>query len=533
VISFVMQAQRLGFMEAVTALASEAGLEVPQPTPQAAEAERRRLDISAILQTAAEVYQRQLRAPDGRAALAYLRHRGLTDASIERFGLGWSGPRGALIAALRQQGATPGQLREAGLLRESEEEAPRELFFNRVMFPIRDRRGRVISFGGRMMGDGQPKYINGPETPVFSKRRTLFGLDRAREAARDGKDLLVVEGYLDVISMHQAGYTEAVAPLGTALTIEHLQEIWRISPTPRLCFDGDGAGDRAAAKTVELALPALTSERTLKIIQLPPGEDPDTLLRKPGGKAALDRLLASPISLVDQIYRQYSADIGQEPEQQARLLTLLDAKASTIADKILAKEYQGALRGRFCAARRERYERARALRDGLRPRRDGWDVKRQAGPPPNFVREPLAQIDPYPQILHTVEHAYADLTLPEEHNQLRTALLEAADLQPRLDSDALMDHLAKAGLKELAIQVLSNLPCPLPECAQAGAMPAKAVEGWWHFFDLLNPGGIAADIAEAQRDMQDRWDLASQRRLLALKAAQARLVSEPGDAEMN
>ena len=151
-----------------------------------------------------------------------------------------------------------------------------ELFSQRVMFPIRDRRGKIISFGGRLLGSGQPKYVNGPETSVFSKRRNLYGLDLARDGVRNGGTLVVVEGYMDVIATAQAGFTAAVAPLGTALTNEQLEELWRISPCPVLCFDGDAAGARAAARAMELALPMLTPNRSLKFATLPDGDDPDS-----------------------------------------------------------------------------------------------------------------------------------------------------------------------------------------------------------------------------------------------------------------
>src|SRR5208283_5325303 len=214
---------------------------------------------------------RRLFLPEGRAALDYLRGRGLSEDTIRRFGLGWSGEgRGALAAELAREGIEPAMLAEAGLMRPAEDGRPAaDMFFGRVMFPIRDRRGRTISFGGRTLGDGQPKYVNGPETALFSKRRTLFALDFAREAARSGAIVLAVEGYMDVIALHQAGLAGAVAPLGTALTEEQLEELWRLSPCPVLCFDGDAAGARAAARAAEAALPMLTAERSLRIASLP------------------------------------------------------------------------------------------------------------------------------------------------------------------------------------------------------------------------------------------------------------------------
>src|SRR5271157_2359224 len=178
-IGFVMQSEGAGFMDAVERLAAEAGLDVPKPSPEAAEAEQKRHDLVSVLEAAQESFQRRLWLPEGRHALAYLLGRGLSEATIRRFGLGWSGEgRGALAASLTRDGITEQQLVDAGLLRRDDETGRAfDLFFNRVMFPIRDRRGRLISFGGRIMGDGQPKYVNGPETVLFSKRRNLYALD--------------------------------------------------------------------------------------------------------------------------------------------------------------------------------------------------------------------------------------------------------------------------------------------------------------------------------------------------------------------
>ena len=212
-ISFLMQSQGASFPEAVGQLAAEAGLEVPRPSPAAAEAERRRQDGHAVLAAAQASFARRLFQPEGRAALDYLRGRGLTEETISRFGLGWSGEgRGSLAAALAAEGIEPATAAECGLLRQAEEAGRyHDLFFNRVMFPIRDRRGRIVSFGGRALGPTQPKYVNGPETALFAKRRTLYGADLARAAVTTGAAVIVVEGYMDVIALQQAGFGGTVA----------------------------------------------------------------------------------------------------------------------------------------------------------------------------------------------------------------------------------------------------------------------------------------------------------------------------------
>ncbi len=226
-----------------------------------------------------------------------------------------------------------------------------ELFFNRVMFPIRDRRGRVISFGGRILGDGQPKYVNGPETALFSKRRTLYALDLAREAVRSGAPLVVVEGYMDVIALAQAGIGGAVAPLGTALTEEQLEELWRLAPAPILCFDGDAAGSRAAARAAELALPLLAPDRTLRLARLPAGEDPDTLVRRRGADG-MHAVLSAAAPLSEALYDLLRESGGEAtPEQRAAFRARLEAAARRIPDRALGGEYRRALLDRFFASR--------------------------------------------------------------------------------------------------------------------------------------------------------------------------------------
>ena len=312
-ISFVMQSQGAGFTEAVEQLAAEAGLQVPKPSPAAAEAERRRLDVQGVLQAAQAAFQRRLFLPEGRPALDYLLGRGLSEATIRRFGLGWSGEgRGVLAAELGREGIEPPMLAAAGLLRPADEPGRyNDLFYNRVMFPIRDRRGRVISFGGRTLGAGQPKYVNGPETGVFSKRRTLYGADMAREAARGGAPVILVEGYMDVIALHQAGFAGAVAPLGTALTEEQLGELWNLTPAPILCFDGDAAGGRAAHRAAELALPKLAPDRTLRFAPLPAGEDPDTVVHRKG-TSAFQTLLDAARPLSEALFDLLREGAGQD-----------------------------------------------------------------------------------------------------------------------------------------------------------------------------------------------------------------------------
>ena len=541
-ISFVMQSKGASFPEAVEQLAAEAGLEVPKSSPAAAEAERRRHDLHSVLAAAASAYQRRLRLPEGRAALDYLRNRGLTEETIVRFGLGWSGEgRGALAAELARDDIPPGMLIDAGLMRgpENPDGRPYDLFFNRVMFPIRDRRGRVISFGGRTLGDGQPKYVNGPETDLFSKRRNLYALDFAREATRRGERLVVVEGYMDVIALHQAGFSGAVAPLGTALTEEQLGELWRLAPEPVLCFDGDAAGAKAAARAADGALELLTPEHTLKLATLPAGEDPDSLVRRqgPGGFQAV---LDSARPLGDALYDLLRHGGETTPEQRAAFRARLEAAAKRIPDKSLSGEYRAMLIDRFFA---ERPSRRRTGTNNTGTNRMGRATNTPLRTVPRARFTPAAAAAEreriltaillrHPDLLHDVDHAFTELALPEPLDRLRATLLDWSETADVLDSGSLISHLTHSGLATEVAQALSAVPVPLPACAAPDAMPAEAEAGWWHIFGLMHRERLEEEVAAASQAFAERGDEAAQRRLIALCAARDALRrGEQGEAD--
>ncbi len=534
-ITFVMQSQGASFPEAVEQLAAEAGMQVPTPSPEAAEAERRRLDLAGVLDAAAASYQRRLFLPEGKAARDYLTNRGLSDETIHRYGLGWSGEgRGVIAADLAREGVTAEQLVDAGLMRRDDETGRVfDLFFNRVMFPIRDRRGRTISFGGRIMGDGQPKYLNGPETALFSKRRTLYGLDLAREAVRrggtPGGTLVIVEGYMDVIALGQAGFEAAVAPLGTALTEEQLTELWRLSPAPVLCFDGDAAGARAAARAAELALPMLAPERTLRLISLPAGEDPDSLVRSHGARA-FQSMLDGARPLAECLYDLlHEGMTDTSPEQRAAFRTRLEDAAKRIPDKALAGEYRSVLFDRFFASRRrDRGGPGSANRSGYHRSSLNQAAPHRAGPRPAADARAIAAerariltaiLLRHPALFHDVEHAYAGLELEPPLAQLRDAIAEWAIHAEVLDSEALMDHLDGFGLNTEVGKVLAGTPVPLPACASSAAMPAEAEEGWWHIFGFLNVDRLREEVDLARQDAARGLTGETERRLVALMSA--------------
>ena len=509
-ITFVMRADGASFIEAVERLAGEAGLEVPKSSPEVAAREARARDLHGVLAAAEAAFTRRLHLPEGRPALEYLRGRGLTSATIAQFGLGWSGAgRGALAVDLKDQGIDPAQLLEAGLMQERDQ-GPVDLFYNRVMFPIRDRRGRNISFGGRILGDGQPKYVNGPETPLFSKRRQLYALDLAREGVFRGSAMVVVEGYMDVIALHQAGFTGAVAPLGTALTTEQLEALWAVSPEPVLCFDGDAAGARAAARAAQTALPLIQPERTLRLATLPAGEDPDTLVNR-HGRGAFGAVLGGARPLAEALYTLLAEGRTLiSPEGRAAFRASLVEAANSIADKGLASEYRRALLDRFFTAGRP--GRTKQSPPMTRPVPGANARTAQA-------RALLACLLHHPAFIHEVEEALGLLDLPPgPATELRHALLHDAPQSAMVDAESLRAHLRAspaAGAADWALAARA-----LPVGARPGAQPAEVAECFWHFFSRLRGDeSLQADLAQARRDAEREPTEQTVRRIALLKEA--------------
>jgi DNA primase len=535
-ITFVMKSQGSGFMEAVETLAAEAGLDVPKSNPAEAEREAKRASIYEVLQAAAKTYQDWLFMPEGAAALNYLRQRGLADATIKKFGLGWSGEgRGSLSSALSRQGIKTDQLIEAGLMKQGDF-GPVDMFFSRVMFPIQDRRGAITSFSGRIMGDGQPKYVNGPETPAFSKRRSLYGVNFARESVRKGETLIIVEGQMDVIALAQAGFGGAVAPLGTALTEEQLSEIWNLSPEPVICFDADNAGRKAAMRAVDLALAGLAPDRSLKFLRLPEKEDPDSLIRAHGPAAFKAQLaVAEPLSAV--LFDMLAEGANREtPEGRAALRKKLMDIVDRIADKPLAGEYRALLLDRFFAERpRSSFNKGNRgqtpLQSPKRPTRPRIPID-PASADIERGRILTAILINHPTLLPDVEEAFALTDLPPAYERLRNAFAKFHDSNHTLDSARLLTHLDESGLKAVASQVLAM--SPLPACAAPAATLAEAADGWWEMFGLMR---ASRNRLREQRDEQQRFylenpgDALAVEKLIKLNAALSRAERAERDAD--
>lgn len=345
IISFVMETDGLPFAEAVERLASMAGLALPAVTPDAARQEQRRRTLHDVMELAAKFFAETLASRAGAKARGYLADRAISPATQLQFRLGYAPPppeRFALKEHLGKLGVSVEDMIETGLLVAGNDiPVPYDRFRDRVMFPITDLRGRVIAFGGRALEKDVPaKYLNSPETPLFHKGDNLYNHQTARKATHDGSALIVVEGYVDVIAMVTAGFAGAVAPLGTALTESQLALLWKMADEPILCFDGDRAGQKAAYRAADLAMPFLAPGKSLRFALLPEGQDPDDLARS-GGRGAIEEVIAAAKPLAEMIWsRELEGGNFSTPERRAALEARIKELSNGIRDEVVRRYYR-------------------------------------------------------------------------------------------------------------------------------------------------------------------------------------------------
>ena len=354
VFDFLMETEGLSFPEAVERLASEAGLQMPERDPQAAQRAQRQAGLLDVTELAAKWFQAQLKTGAAAEARAYLERRGVTAEMIERFGIGFApASRTALLEALTARQIPVDKIVESGMAIQPEDRsynngAAYDRFRDRIMFPIADARGRVIAFGGRAMSaDAKAKYLNSPETPLFHKSHVLYNFAQARQPAHEQDSVLIAEGYMDVVGMARAGIYNAVAGLGTAITEEQINMAWRMAPEPILCLDGDQAGLRAAYRVIDRALPLLKPGYSLRFAILPPGKDPDDVVRD-GGAEALQAVLGKAMSLIDLMWeREIEAAPWDTPERAAALKKRLREAVAQVRDMDVRHLYGQEIKARL------------------------------------------------------------------------------------------------------------------------------------------------------------------------------------------
>lgn len=441
----------LGFMDAVKELASEAGMDVPAPDPRAAKKQEQRNSLYDVMTAAQDFFVEQLGSVQGSHAREYLKKRGMKRNTVTEFGFGYApDSRGALKQALSKFDMA--MLVEAGLLISVDGKDPYDRFRGRLMIPIRDIRGRVIAFGGRILGDGEPKYLNSPDTPLFDKGRTLYNLNQASPASRQTGRVIVTEGYMDVIALTQAGFPDCVAPLGTAVTEQQIEMLWRMSEAPILCFDGDRAGQKAGVRAAGRAMPLLKPGHSLRIASLPAGQDPDDIVSK-NGKAAFDELLDSAKALDEHLWNYERASMPiTTPEQRAGLKQRLNDYVATIGNDDIRQLYGQAFRERFD----DLFQKSRTIvqrqSNFTRNKNGKWQPSAAAQLPPSdkarsigthgsdiLLQAIIACLLRYPKLISINFEMLSDINARTQwHQQLLDSLLDNMDRKETLESEAFL-----------------------------------------------------------------------------------------------
>ncbi|MCW8918742.1 MAG: DNA primase [Gammaproteobacteria bacterium] len=443
-VGFLMEYDHMEFVEAIEELARHVGVEVPREvSDQRARQDKSAPDLYELMQRAANFYSQQLRHhPESNPAIAYLKGRGLSGEVVRDFGIGYA-PAGwdNLFKALG--GENQQLLITAGLLVEKEGGKRYDRFRERIMFPIRDRRGRVIGFGGRVLGDDKPKYLNSPETPIFHKGHELYGLYEARQAHRELPRLLVVEGYMDVVALAQYGIRYAVASLGTAVTAEHIEQLFRACDEVVFCFDGDRAGRDAAWRGLEIALPQMRDGRRLRFMFMPEGEDPDTLVRQIGREAFEQQLSqAQPLDefLIEQFKQQ--GDF-KRVDGQARLVE----QSRPLLAKLPEGVYRHQLLERLAPLANIAPERLAQMLGLGGSSGTAGRTRRPAPPrpgtgkqPPSQLRHAIGLLLQHPQLAAIAGEPPRFAALQQPGVSLLIELLELLQANPHLTTAALLEH---------------------------------------------------------------------------------------------
>jgi DNA primase len=527
-LNFIRETENVGFMEAVEILAREAGMPMPARDPKAQEKADHATELVRVMDQAVQFYRLQLKTAAAAPARAYLEKRGLPEATLERFEIGFApDSRTALYQHLTGKGVAPALIVESGLaIKPDDGGTPYDRFRGRIMFPIRDIRGRAIAFGGRAMDpNARAKYLNSPETPLFDKGRTLYNHLPAREAAGKANALVVAEGYMDVIALAQAGIGHAVAPLGTAITEDQLMLLWRLHPEPVIALDGDTAGLRAAMRLIDIALPLLEPGRSLRFCLLPEGLDPDDLIRAQG-VGAMQALLDTAKPMIDLLWqRETEGKVLDSPERRAALDASLRAAIAKIRDASIRTHYGAAikqLRAEIFAPARKNPSQSRAFGGSRRP--FGRDVP--AMPMPSTITSLLGQAKSQPDTEARLREAVILATCirhPILVAEFETVLEKLTFQNPGFgairdvclshchddqisgeDLSALVDQETEPGTVEklLALRHVGIAPALRSTATPDTARMALAEE----LAKLEAIRGIALEISEAMNDMTGRVD---------------------------
>jgi DNA primase len=564
IFGFVMETEGVTFPEAVERLAGMAGLPMPKVSREDEAREERRKTLHDVVEIAAKFFEATLTSRVGAKARGYLADRGLDPATQLKFRIGYApAERFALKEHLGKEGVSVEDMIEAGLVIAGDEiPVPYDRFRDRVIFPISDWRGRIIAFGGRALDPEAPaKYLNSPETPLFHKGFNLYNGAAARQAAHDGAQIIAVEGYVDVIAMVTAGFPATVAPLGTALTEEQLGLLWKMADEPLLCFDGDKAGQRAAFRALDLALPKLAPGKSLKFALLPEGQDPDDLARS-GGREAVAEVLNSSRSLADMLWTRETENAALDtPERRAALEARIGEIVSLIGNENVRRhyrdDYQARLRALFAPVNPAPFSRDRSFdRRNLQSRND-W-MRGGAGGRNFRERDPFAQpsarlgtsslvrgtksatparealilmaVLHHPFLLERHAEEFAELDFVHgDADLLRRAMLEGCHDEAETDARTLEAALVRRGLEKELFRMKAAITHTSDWPAREGAAEDDVDQWWAHVVTLhRKKRTLNRELKEAERALGEEpseanwaWIRDVQGRLQALEGTEA------------
>lgn len=553
VLGFVMEHDNLSFIDAVEMLAAEAGMQVPKQSPQEIKKAKQEKTLHNLLEDVTSYFESCLHHPSNREALQYMLDRG-TQNLLAPFRIGYApnDPQ-ALRKHLLASDYTDKQMIEAGVMRPSKKGGePYAFFRDRIMFPVRDRRGRVVAFGGRILPDHlrppqqgsftPPKYMNSSDSDLFHKGRMLYNENFARQAVADGQTLVVVEGYTDVMALYGAGFQGAVAPLGTALTEDQIQILWKMIPDakkmPVLCFDGDNAGRRAAARAAERILPLLQPNQSALFAFLPEGQDPDSLVKSQGA-GAFQAVIDAALPLADFLWLMHTDGKRFEtPEERAGLAKTLEDETNRITDRSVQNYYRqmlkeklyrhyGGFGGRKNTAGYNYNDRFGKRGFGTAGNRNKGQSQGQGGgmmlrrPAFSAQRLPqmifLACIINHPAIFPAVEDDLAGLKIENQRlDRLRQEVINFLLLQETLDTKDLQSHLNKAGYEAELQQLLSPAVYTHAAFARPTAELADAQEGWQAIKSMVEGHSVSQEIVEKWRSLNEDFSKEKEDRILAL-----------------
>jgi DNA primase len=558
IFTFLIKTQGLSFPEAVEQLANEAGVPMPVSSPEAIVKAEQNDRLRELTELAAKFYQDALNAPIAEKARNYLIDRGLTREQVSKFRLGYApNSRNALKQHLEQAGFSEKEIVLSGMaIGGNDIPVPYDRFRDRIIFPIADLKQRVIAFGGRALDPDQPaKYLNSPETPLFHKGHQVYNGAMARKSAYDLKSVIVTEGYMDVIAMDSAGFANTVAPLGTALTIEQIQLLWRMASEPILCFDGDQAGKKAAFRAVETVLPHLKPGFSLKFAFLPDGQDPDDYI-KDHGAGEMKNILGAAKPLSEVLWqKEFTADEWETPERRAALEQNLITLINGVEDQTVKTHYLREIKSRLWRAFQKNGNKSEKSNSnwqkGGKPSAKSYSGKYGAnsrqpatnsllsspltkGPEKQNLSHEAEIIDLFinhPWLLDTEDELFSSFKFTtEDAKKLRDALLEAQFVQnPQnsLDSATVQSHLEKLELHSLAAQMQRKVTQTGAKSAEPNANSNEVLRKWHELMVRHHKAEeLERELDAAERAYEEEGNQLNFERLESLRKALTQSMNE-------